>query len=458
MAVSRKKQEENSTSPAVVVVNKKASSVMAGAMGTLIDFKNKAEVEKALKDIVKRHKKRISEIKELQVFTTPELEEAKKIRAELRDARYTLQNVGEANKKVLNAMKTNHVHTINELICIVEPAEIEINAKIKAEEDRKNFEKEEAERMERERVEAIEGRIADAGTEFDKLILEAKRTKNWDLFEAFYNSFEAGLDTLEEMAFEGQEVLEEATKKKAEAIAAAEEEERLAKQAEEQAAKDKELNERQNILEKQAANANEDKRRVKAMFSIGFMFNGEDFVKGESSYPEADILEATESTFNEIITFWEDAIKNEKEAAAEAEALAEAKYKAQDERKTKWEKLVIEAGELDLDIIHEVDPEEVEDFQVNDLEKRIANYKTEQGRIAEEARKEEARKEALEIKLYASGIFEIIEPSIEKLRTDLDPAWLSEGKVRSEAIIFISFVTEAYKQFKENTNQNITIE
>lgn len=458
MAVKKKADEVHS--PAVVVVNRKASVVMAGAVGTLIDFKSKAEVEKALKDIVKKHKKRSAELIALETFTTAELEEAGKIRADLRDARYTLQRVRDSNKTVLNNMKKNHELTIEELILIVRPDEDKIHAKIVQEEDRKKFEKEEKDRLENERKERIEGRIADAGTEFVKLINDAKKTKDWGLFDAFYSTFESQLDDLEQCAFEGQEVLDDAARKKEEAIAAIEEEERLQCQAEEQAEKDKAQNERQAELDRQAAAAEESKRRVKAMFSIGFLFNGEAFIKGESRYPEADIQEATPEAFDEIVTLWEDQIAAEKKEAEEADAAEKDAREAQEERTENYIKLIDIARGYNLSIVEYTvtNASLVSESQVEDLEAKVRGYETEQGRKVEEERQAELKAEALEIQEHGKVICTAAEILIVELKENVVPGNIQNDKVKSATELFINEISSAYERLKVNTNQNITIE
>lgn len=451
---AKKQKTEEVHSAAVVVVQKKVGTIMNGANGVLTDFK-KEDVEKRLKELVKKHKKRISEIAAIDVLNKEQFEEAKKINAELRSARYTLQNIEKGNTSVLAQMRKVHGIIIGELIDIVSPSEQEILTVIKREEDRKAFEKQKEERLAAERKERIEGKIADAGTEFTKLIAEAKKTKNWDLFDAYYSTFEGQLEDLEEMAFEGQEVLDDAAAKKEEAIAAIAEEERLAKQAEEQAEKDREQNERQRLLNEQEAKRVEDKRRTKEMFGIGFMFNGEDFVKDESSYTEAAILDAEPEAFENIVTLWKDQIQAEKDEAERVGREAEEARQAQTERTALYNKLVEEAGGLELDVKEFIvqDPSLVSESQVEDLKGRINHYKTEQGRLAEERRQEEQLKAEQELKAAGKVVYDAVLLNVQEMYNNIAPESIQNEDAKEAALRFIEEVKIAVDNLKINTRQ-----
>lgn len=103
------------------------------------------------------------------VTTTKGMADAKAARLVLREeGRYAVQRLQERLKKEANDLKRTLDAKGDELIALVKPAEDAIHAQIEAEEDRKAAAKAEAERIERERVAALESRLAGLSVWIDR--------------------------------------------------------------------------------------------------------------------------------------------------------------------------------------------------------------------------------------------------------------------------------------------------
>jgi len=103
------------------------------------------------------------------VGTPKGMADARAARLVLREeGRYAVQRLQERLKKEANDLKRTLDAKGDELIALVKPAEDAIHAQIEAEEDRKAAAKAEAERVERERVAALEARIAGLSVWIDR--------------------------------------------------------------------------------------------------------------------------------------------------------------------------------------------------------------------------------------------------------------------------------------------------
>lgn len=103
------------------------------------------------------------------VTTTKGMADAKAARLVLREeGRYAVQRLQERLKKEANDLKRTLDAKGDELIALVKPAEDAIHAQIEAEEARKAAAKAEAERIERERVAALEARLAGLSVWIDR--------------------------------------------------------------------------------------------------------------------------------------------------------------------------------------------------------------------------------------------------------------------------------------------------
>ena len=103
------------------------------------------------------------------VGTTKGMADAKAARLVLREeGRYAVQRLQERLKKEANDLKRTLDAKGDELIALVKPAEDAIHAQIEAEEDRKAAAKAESERVERERVAALESRLAGLSVWIDR--------------------------------------------------------------------------------------------------------------------------------------------------------------------------------------------------------------------------------------------------------------------------------------------------
>lgn len=287
---------------AVKVIDKKVElaskqvnlkTLLKEATGTVVVI-DRESVEKTLKALVKAKKKRLEDLCELEELDKKQLEELKEIEREFRENRYALQNVDKHNTSALNMAKKNNGAMIDELKTIIEPSETKAKTKTKEQDDLITARKEAEAKAEEERVLAIENKINDAKIFFEEELENARKSNDWTAYDKFYNEFEEKLGDLEELEFEGSEVLEKYKTRKSEVVA-------LIEQATAQNLKDKELEDKANDLAKQAQEAEENKRRIKEFFGVGFMYNGSEFFKDEVTYTEEEIKAKTPEEFNELI-------------------------------------------------------------------------------------------------------------------------------------------------------------
>lgn len=402
MATKKTEVAEKKTTD-LAVKNIPMKNILKESVGVIMTFASKEETEKKLKKLAKDKAKRISELIAIPELSKKELEEAKAIRAELRDPRYELQNVEKHNTSVLNNSKTANKLMIGEFIALIEPTESIIHNKIVAEENKielaKQAEKEAKEKKEQE----IQDKINNAVAFFEDQLEKAREDGNWEEYDKYYNDFEANIEELEEMEFEGTEVLEKYKKRKEEII-------ELVEKAKEQAERDKEQNKKAEELQEKEEKLIESKRRMKAFFEIGFMFNGEAFTNGESIYNEEDIEAKTPEDFDKIIKHWTD-LKEEEEN----------KILEQTERTKKYNELVIEGIELKVfnsEYIQVAETEKVTDEQIFVLSKKIEEAKTEAGKKAKEEKEAEDAKKAKELKEAGKLICDSVNEGINKIITD----------------------------------------
>ena len=387
----------------LAIKNIPMKNILKESVGVITTFANKEETEKILKKLAKDKSKRITELIKIPELSKKELEEAKAIRAELRDPRYELQNVEKHNTSVLNASKNSNKLLIGEFIALIEPTEKIIHDKIVAEENKielaKQAEKDAKELREKEIQDKIDGAVAF----FDNELEKARETGDWLKYDEFYNDFETNIEDLGEMEFEGTEVLEKYKKRKEEII-------ELIKKAEEQAATEAEQNKKAAELKAQEDKITESKRRMKAFFEYGFMFNGEVYLKGEVSYTEEEIDEKTPEDFDSLIDEW----KKEKEKA-------EAEISKKEERLKKYKELATEADKLEIfnDEFLKIESEEIKDEDVDILEKKITESKTAAGIKAKELKDAEDAKKAKELKEKGSEVCMLIDDKLKELKEDL---------------------------------------
>jgi len=294
--------------------------------------------KKKLQKLRNDSEKRITKLIAIPQLNTEQIGEARKINAELRDTRYLLQNIEKNNIKVFNDAKAKNKTEIKDLIAIIEPTEEVIYAKIKAEDDRKEQEKKEKEEAENRRITAINQKIADAGIDFERMILTYTTAEQLAEFDEKLQAWEDDIDNLEEFAYEGNKLVEgdenkpgvkerraeivarveRAAEQAAEAERQAAEAERQAQVAATQAAENKRL-------EAERLQFEENKRRLKALAAVGYMYDGENFsMSGTVVYSENDINAMAIEAFDAIIEARKKAIAALEAVAAAAKAQQEA--------------------------------------------------------------------------------------------------------------------------------------
>lgn len=441
MAVKKTAVEEKKPNM-LAVKETPIKNILKESVGVIINFTSKEETEKKLKKMVKDHSKRLNELVEKEDLTKPEHEELKVINATFRDTRYELQNIDKHNTGVFNSAKKTSSGTIDEFKIIISPIEDKAKARLDAEENKIEAAKKAAKEAEEKRIKEIEDKITNAGLFFEEELEKARKSGDWSKYDEYYKTFENNLESLEQLEFEGTEVLEKYKKRKEEILELIEQAAAQSKTAEAQKEKENELAEKENKLI-------ESKRRMKAFFGIGFMFNGEAFTNGESVYHEDDVDTWTNEDFDKVITHWE-----ELKEAEENEVLELA------ERVKNHNELFTEAFELKLDV--EINESELGNAEkILELENLITEAKTEAGRLAaEEKAKEEAEKEA-ELKRVGKLICDSVNANINKIIEDFAGLGINQENNLDALNFFNQFVTKvdvnfmALKANLKQTNESI---
>lgn len=416
MAVSKKTEEKVKTG--VVSTETNIKTLLKEASGTVVIL-NRVETEKKLKALVRAKKEKLEELLNVPELDKNQLKELTLIRAEFRENRYALQNVDKHNISALNLAKKNNGAMIDELKLIIEPSETKADTKIKAEENRIQLLKEAEEKAEEERLLAIEEKITNAGIFFEAELEEARKTNDWTKFDEYYKTFEEGLEDLQELEFEGTEVLEKYTARKEEIVA-------LAKQAEEQAEKDKELNEKEATLEAEKKKAEEEKTRMFEMFGIGFMFNGVEFFKEEVKFKQSEINEKTKEDFDTFIKV----------------------YKDKAEETIKFNALVDEANELGLEWV--VNEGESRLQVLTDL---ITKYKEEKTEADTKAEKEKTEAKAKELKEIGEIVCNSISVHLQEMEEAVAPSELINEEAKKYVTSFFENINKEFGLLKSFLNQ-----
>lgn len=433
--MATKKVQEEKPKTELITKETPVKNILKEAVGTLIVFENKEATEKKLKQLVKDKDKDIKNLISIPELNKEQLEEAKKIRAILRENRYGLQNISKHNTSVLNNAKKNNTLMIDELVVIITPSEDLIHEKIVAEENRIELAKQKEKEAEEKRILDIETKIADAGVFFEKELELYKNTKDWSKFDEFYKEFEENLEDLQEFEFEGSEVLEKYKKRKEDVLELEKKALELEQEKESLGEKEEQLATKEEELELEKKKLAENKRRLTEFFSIGFMFNGVDFFKGETKYSEEEINEKTEEEFNLIISG----------------------YKQAEENKKTYSEVMKEAEELNLDvsqfIIVDDVKEQVTEEQIATFKKFLEEAKTEAGKKAEEEKKAEAEKQAKELKAVGAIVCPVIDKYIKTMENYVVPSGLVNEEAKKYVLQFFQDQAKAFTELKAYLNQ-----
>lgn len=417
MAITKKTEEKVKTG--IVSTETNIKTLLKEATGTVVVL-SRVETEKKLKALVKLKKARLEELVAIEILDKKQLEELKGINAEFRDNRYALQNIDKHNISALNLAKKNNGAMIDELKLIIDPSETMAYNKLKQQEKILEDLKAEEERIEQERIEGIQNKINDAGLFFEKELEQARKTNDWVKFDEYYKTFEEGLESLEELEFEGTEVLEKYEGLKNKIID-------LAKQAEAQFKKDRELNEKEMTLRAEKDKAEEEKKRMFEMFSIGFMFNGIEFFKEEIKFSQSEVNSKTEKEFLSFIKIYKD----------EAEEIK------------KFNALELEAKELKLE------------WKINEGEDRISvltnlieNDKKEKTEAEKLAEKKKTEANAEELKEVGKIVCTSILLHLQEMEEAVAPYELIREEAKKHTTSFFKNIKKEFDLLKELLNQD----
>lgn len=180
--------------------------IIKGSKGELISLLDFNETSEVLTSIAKKY--------EAHEVTDENFTESKGIRAEIRDFRYSIQNIEKHNTKLLNDAKKIQKDASEKLIEIISPVENKIDLQIKLIENKKQLEKEAREKAEAERIANISRRIADARAGMEIKFQIGKTEEDLKLFDAYIEKLNETKESFEEFEFEAEDLIQEYSQKR----------------------------------------------------------------------------------------------------------------------------------------------------------------------------------------------------------------------------------------------------
>jgi hypothetical protein len=180
--------------------------IIKGSKGELISLLDFNETSEVLTSIASKYV-------DHQV-TDENFKESKEIRAEIRDFRYSIQNIEKHNTKLLNDAKKIQKDASEKLIGIISPVEDRIDSQIKEIENKKQLEKEAREKAEAERVANISRRIAEARAGMEIKFQIGKTEEDLKLFDAYIQKLNETKESFEEFEFEAEDLIQEFAEKR----------------------------------------------------------------------------------------------------------------------------------------------------------------------------------------------------------------------------------------------------
>lgn len=186
----------------------KLKEVLKEATGELIILSDFKETAAELKAVVKKHSKLI--------VSEENLDSAKQARLEIREYRYSLQNLLKHNKGFLNKAKEKLEEDTEKLISILTPEEDRIHSSIRDIETKKEREKEEERKREEERVNKISSAIQKYETLLRGLVLTANDKESLSQLEEELEKLQSDIkeEVFDEFNFEAIDLHESMTNQK----------------------------------------------------------------------------------------------------------------------------------------------------------------------------------------------------------------------------------------------------
>lgn len=180
--------------------------IIKGSKGELISLLDFNETSEVLTSIAKKY--------EAHEVTDENFIESKGIRAEIRDFRYSIQNIEKHNTKLLNDAKKIQKDASEKLIEIISPVENKIDLQIKLIENKKQLEKEAREKAEAERIANISKKIAEVRSTLEVKFQIGKTEEDLELFDALIDNIEETKEFYEEFEFEAEDLIQEYSQKR----------------------------------------------------------------------------------------------------------------------------------------------------------------------------------------------------------------------------------------------------
>lgn len=180
--------------------------IIKGSKGELISLLDFNETSEVLTSIAKKY--------EAHEVTDENFKESKEIRAEIREFRYSIQNIEKHNTKLLNDAKKIQKDASEKLIGIISPVEDKIDSQIKEIENKKQLEKEAREKAEAERVANISKRIAEVRSTLEVKFQIGKNEYDLRLFDDVIQVLNETKESFEEFEFEAEDLVQEYSQKR----------------------------------------------------------------------------------------------------------------------------------------------------------------------------------------------------------------------------------------------------
>lgn len=347
------------------------------------------------------------------VVSKDNIDEAKKIREEIRSFRYGIQKIEDHNKGILNKAKTKYQEDSKELIGCISESENNVHNQIKEIEDEKKRLKEEKERKEAERISAINKAISEKRSSLEVKYQVGKTESDLNEFDDVLKSIYENLEFYEEFQFEAEDIIEEFTKKREVIVNRINEEkqlkldqEKLEKEKREQEEKDAELKRKQEEFEKEKAEFEQKKKeeeektqqrekqlrtanRINILESKGYVeVNGSYVLNSEKieskfTFIEKTLMESNDDDFNSLIELQIKSIEENEKRHEEAIILRQ-KIEEEESERVALEQNISENSkpkynDLSNGIKKVIDGITFEDLKNSDVNKAFSEFQIEVG-------------------------------------------------------------------------------
>lgn len=263
--------------------------------------------------------------------------EAANAEQELRQSRYTLQNINKANNKFLNGVKKEQKEIFERLIAIIKPQEERLKKAIDELKEKEAKAKEEEAKREKERIEKIQTALRTSEATLEKALIRGRTNEDLEEYDNFLSTLKEEFETFEEMEFEAKKLHAIYTGKRKELVAQIEQfEEEERKRAKIEAREKEETERKYKAFEMRKA----------ILIKLGLAYKTNKFYGFGVVIKEEDLMDKDELEFFELQEEIREAqIEHNKKQVAKEQAEREAKAKAElnefEEARKAWDEMFI---------------------------------------------------------------------------------------------------------------------